>query len=261
MNILHVVHAYPPSIGGSQLLVRNISARLVAQHGDTVTVFTTDADQIDYLARGTSHPLPATTEAVDGVEVRRFPAVTRGSLLRESAASVAYRLRLPGNDWLRAIHNGPIIPSMTRAIGQSQADIVFATAFPLLHMHYALWGARRAGIPIVFLGALHLADTWNFDRPNIYRAIQQADAYIAHTAAERDAVIIRGARAERVHVIGGGVDAQQYAQGDGAKTRQVNGWGDEPIVLLLGKQVPRKRHDLLLAAMPHLWQHLSRRYV
>ena len=43
MKILHVVHGYPPSVGGSQYLVKNLSEQLVSRYRDKVTVFTTVA--------------------------------------------------------------------------------------------------------------------------------------------------------------------------------------------------------------------------
>jgi glycosyltransferase involved in cell wall biosynthesis len=124
-------------------------------------------------------------------------------------------------------------------------------------MYDALAGARRAHIPLVYLGALHLHDTWGYDRPMIYRAIRQAHAYIAHTTVERDAVVARGVNPANVAVIGAGVDLAPFAEaithGDGARVRQKWGVGNSPTVLMMAKQVARKRFDLMLAAMRQVW--------
>lgn len=253
MKILHVVHGYPPSIGGSQCLVRDLSERLVSRYNDEVTVFTTVAYDTEYFWRSDGPALPAGTEEINGVIVRRFPVFNRLNTLRKLAAGVSYRLRLPYNDWLQTIRTGPLIPGMTRAIADSGADVVFATAFPLMHMYYALAGARRAGIPIVFLGAIHTANSWGYDREIIYRAIRQADAYIAHTIFEREYVINRGARADKISVIGPGVDAETFAQGNGDVIRNRYGWGGDPVVALVAKHTARKRFDVMLAAMPKVW--------
>jgi glycosyltransferase involved in cell wall biosynthesis len=254
MNILHVVHGYAPSIGGSQWLVQNLSEQFVARYHDNVTVYTTVAYNMEYFWRTGLPAMPAGLETLNGVTVRRFPVFNRLNTLRKLMAGVAYRLRLPYNDWLRTLQTGPLIWGMTEAIRRSQADVVMATAFPLLHMYYAQAGAQRAGIPHVFLGALHTADVWGYDRPMIYRAIQRADAYIAYTTFERDYVTARGVAPNKIAVIGAGVDAAAFANADGAAMRQRYGWGDAPVIATLAKQTQRKRLDVLLEAMPQVWQ-------
>ncbi|RIK56284.1 MAG: hypothetical protein DCC57_03585 [Chloroflexi bacterium] len=254
MKILHVVHSYAPSLGGAQWLTQQLSETLVAHYADQVTVFTTVAESLDLFHRRDCPALPAGIETINGVTVQRFPVFNRLRLVRQAAAGLTYRLHLPYNDWFRTWENGPIVPGLRRAVAASGADVVFATAFPLRHMYDALAGARRAGIPVVLLGALHTDDVWGFDRPMIYRAIQRADAYIALTGFERDYVIARGAAAEQVHVVGAGVDADRFIEADGLPIRQALGWQDRPVVIMLARFVPRKRFDLLLAAMQQVWR-------
>ncbi len=253
MNILHVVQGYSPSIGGTQWLVQNLSEQLVSRHQDQVTVFTTVAYNMEDFLRPGRATLPAGVEEMNGVTVRRFPVWNRLSLLRTAAASASYRLRLPGNDWLRTIQQGPLIRSMTRAVAESGTDVVLAGAFPLMHVYYALAGARRGHIPLVLLGAIHVQDRWGYERPMIYRAIEQADGYIALTPFERDYLIARGIAADKVSVIGPGVDAEPFLRADGAAARTRYGWSDDPLVALVAKQTPRKRIDLLLEAMRQVW--------
>jgi glycosyltransferase involved in cell wall biosynthesis len=253
MKILHVVHGYYPSIGGAQWLAKSLAEQLVSRYGDDVNVFTTVAYNMEHFWRSDEPAMPPGTEKINGVTVRRFAVFNHLNLLRMLMAGIAYRLRLPYNDWLRTLYNGPLIFGMTRAIASSGADVVFAHAFPLLHMYYALAGARRAGIPIVFLGAIHTADAWGYDRKMIYRAIRQADAYIAHTTFERDYLVARGIQPHRITVVGGGVDAEAFINADGAPTRHRYGWGAAPVVATMGKQTERKRFDVLLRAMPRVW--------
>ncbi|MCX6044131.1 MAG: glycosyltransferase family 4 protein [Chloroflexi bacterium] len=254
MKILHVVHAYPPSLGGSQTLTAQLAEHLVANYGDDVTVFTSVARNIDYFWGGDSQALPSGIEQMNGVTVRRFPVAKRLNTVRWLLSGVAYRLRLPYNDWLRTWQTGPFMPGLRPAIAQSGAEVIFATAFPLWHMYDAVAAAQQAQIPIVLLGALHLADRWGYDRPMIYQAIRQADAYIAHTRYERDDLIQRQKiPAAKLHVIGAGVAVAPPNNDAGAALRQARGWGAEPVVMMLGKQVARKRFDLLLDAMRTVW--------
>lgn len=254
MKILHVVHSYPPSLGGSQWLTKQLSEHFVSRYQDQVTVLTTVAENLDLFHRRGCPALPAGVETINGVTVHRFPVFNRLNFVRKALSSLTYRLRLPYNDWFRTLEGGPIVPGLRRAIATSDADILFATAFPLRHMYDALYGAQQAQIPVVFLGALHTADRWGFDRPMIYRAIQQADAYIAHTDYEHDYVVARGVDASKVRTIGAGVDAESFMQASGHQIRQDLGWPDRPVVIMLARFVRRKRFDLLLAAMRQVWQ-------
>ena len=253
MRILHVVHGYPPSVGGSQLLVQRLSEQLVTRYGDQVTVFTTTARNIEMFWNPREPALPAGTEVMNGVTVRRFPVFNRLNALRRIAAAVAYRLRLPYNDWLRTIQQGPLVAGMTRAIATSGADVVLATAFPLMHMYYAVAGARRGKMPVVLLGAIHTEDRWGYERKMVFQAIQQADAYIAYTIFERDYLIAGGIPEKKITVIGGGVDADAFMRANGRVVREQYGVGDRPVVAFVGKQTARKRLDVLIEAMRRVW--------
>ncbi len=265
MKILHVLHAYPPSTGGIQWLFQNISERLVRDFGDAVTVYTTTAYRNSLFWDPRQPAMPAGAQLLGGVTVRRFPVWNHLPALRLNLARVAHKLHLPGEDWLRAWYFGPIVPGLSRAIAAAPVDVIAASAFPLLHMHVALRAARRTRTPIVLIGALHPADSWCFDRRNIYRAIRQAQAYIALSEFEREYIVQRRAEPQgdpdRIHVIGGGVDAARFRQPlpPRAVLRRRWGWAaDDPAVIFLGRQAEHKRIDLLLAAMRLVWPQLPR---
>lgn len=254
MKILHVVHGYHPSKGGCQWLVQQLAERQVQTYADEVTVFTTVADDLAHLWQSNRASVAAGTEIINGVTVRRFPVFNGLRWLRMAAASLFYRLRLPFNDWLRTLETGPICWGMSQAIADSGADIVVATGFPLMHMYDALRGARRGKMPIVLIGALHTDDPWGFERPCIFRAIEEADGYIALTPFERDYLLKRGIPETKVSVIGAGVDLEPYATANGQALRDKQGWGTAQVVCALGKFVSRKRYDFLLSAMTKVWQ-------
>lgn len=253
MKVLHVVHGYWPATGGSQWLIKNLSERLARDYGDEVTVFTTVAYSNTLFWRRDQPAMPAGVESIDGVTVRRFPVINRMGRLRFYLSGAARRLRLPGSDWLLALYNGPLVRGMSAAIARSGADVVSATAFPLLHMHYAVWGARRGKIPVVLIPAIHTSDAWGYDRPMIYRAARQAERLIVYTPFERDHLAARGVKTERISVIGLGVDAEQFRRADGRSIRERFGWGDQLVVITLAKQEPHKRIDTVVAAMQRVW--------
>ncbi len=256
MKILHVVHGYPPNIGGTQAIFQNVSEGLVADYGDEVTVFTTNAYSNAHFWQQDKRVMPTGETLMNGVMVHRFPVFNGFSWLRLNFARVAYKFRLPYHDWARAIYNGPLMPTMISKIAQFEADVVVASAFPLLHMHYALKGGHQSGKPVVFIGGLHPADRWGFDRRMIYNAIKQADGYIAYTAFERDYLVDKGVDAAKSSVMGGAVDFTSFVRADGNGWRKQHGYDDSPIVLFIGQQIAHKGIDTLLKAMPNVWHTL-----
>ena len=261
MRILHVLHAYPPSMGGIQWLFQNLSERLVRDFGDVVTVYTTTAYRNTLFWDPHQPALPAEDEMQAGVSVRRFSVWNHCPQVRLNLARVAHKLRLPGEDWLRSFYFGPIVPGLARAIASANVDVVVAAAFPLLHMHVALRAARRSHTPIVFVGALHPVDAWCFGRANIYQAIRQVNAYIALSEFERDYILAQHAAplgdADRIHVIGGGVDVAgfEHPVTERAALRRQWGWRqDDPAVIFVGRQAEHKRIDVLIAAMQVVWE-------
>jgi len=253
MKILHVVHGYAPSVGGSQWLVQNLSEQLSARYQDEVTVFTTVAYNMNHFWGEAGPVMPAGREEINGVSVHRFPVENRLSTVRMVLAGLTTRLKLPYNDWFRTLYNGPIIWGLKRAIAHSQVDVIMAGTFPLRHMYDALAGAKRGGIPIILLGAIHAEDRWGYERQSMYRAIRQANAYIALTPFERQYLIERDIEPHKITVIGGGVHAQTFQQVEGNGLRKQYSWGDAPVITSIGKYVARKRFDTLLAAMPLVW--------
>ena len=254
MRVLHVTQGYAPAIGGTELLMQRVSEELVSRWRDDVTVFTTDCYNGDAFYSPALPSLPAGWSDVNGVRVRRFPVRRRISLALRGPQAVAYRLRLPFNERLRALAGGPIVPGLGDAIRSCPADIIAAASFPLLHMFDALAAARASQRPCVLIGCLHPQDDWGFQRPMIYEAIRAADAYIALTQYEADYVVSRGARAERVHAIGVGVDAARYEGVDADEAKWRLGFDRRPVVGFIGQLAQHKGLDTLLRAMPRVWR-------
>jgi glycosyltransferase involved in cell wall biosynthesis len=253
MKILHVVQGYAPAIGGTERLIQKVSEKLVERHQDEVTVYTTTAFNCEVFWLADQPQMQPGVEKINGVTVRRFPIFNRLGKLRWFLATSTYKLRLPFNDWFRVLLNGPLVPGMTKAISQSGVDVVAASSFPLMHMQYALWGGRRANVPVILHGGIHTADPFGFERPMILRAIRHADAYIANSTFERDYLAGRGIPSEHMNVIGVGVDVEPYERVNGGALRQRLGWGDAPVVAFVGQQVPHKGIDMVIEAMQQIW--------
>ena len=257
MRILFVTHAYAPSKGGVQWLVQSLAERLTEQFHDQVTVFTTVALRCELFIDPDQPRLPAGETQIGGVCVRRFNVFNRLTWLRLTAARIAYKLRLPGQDLLRGLYFGPIVPGLRKAIAAQPADVIVAASFPMIHMYDALASGQRNRRPVALIGTVHPTDRWSYDLPRMYRAITQAQVYIALSSYERDHLALRCPGAN-LTVVSGGVDVEAMnAQEAGRAFRQLQGWADEDFVICMaGRITAYKRPDVMLSAMPAIWRAL-----
>src|SRR5947209_8553033 len=72
MRVAHFVQRYPPAIGGSEAYFARLS-RFLANQGDQVTVFTSNAIDLEAFWSRQGRCLPAAVAVEEGVEVRRYP--------------------------------------------------------------------------------------------------------------------------------------------------------------------------------------------
>jgi glycosyltransferase involved in cell wall biosynthesis len=253
MDILHIVQGYTPAIGGTEWLVQRLSEELVRQFDDRVTVFTTDR----YNAQGFVNPftprLPAGWEQINGVRVRRFRVINQLGPVLKLLQAASYRLGLPYNQYIRTIYSGPLIPGLGGEIRRHPADLIVAASFPLLHMYVALKAARQGNKPAVLIGCLHPEDRWGFQRAMIYDAIRQADGYLALTDYEARHLAAQGTAAERVKVVGGGVDPEPFLEFTSEEAKRRLGLGGQRVIGYIGQLVHHKGVDTLLRAMPVIW--------
>jgi glycosyltransferase involved in cell wall biosynthesis len=262
MDILHVVHGYFPALGGSERLMQRISENLVGRYGDRVTVFTANGLNTEAFTDPSQTLLPPGEFDLNGVHVRRFNVFNSLGKPLYHLQRLAYRLRLPGNQYLRTWYGGPIVPRLGRSVSGFKADVVAAAAFPLLHMYATLKACRRSNKPLVFVGALHPSNVWGYNRPMIYRAIQEADAYIALSAYERDYLVETWhISQEKITVIGVGVDAARFEQADGSLVREQHDIGDAPLVAFIGQQGRNKGVDTLVGAMKTVWRDIPQAWL
>lgn len=242
--------------------MQQLSERLVAAGNEVVVVTTTSLTAAGFRVPG-EPSVPEGEEFRAGVRVRRHRADPRlAPRIELLAKKVAFRLHAPGNGALRTLYDGPLAPGMLRDAATLPADVIGATAFPLLHMQFAVLAARARRLPVALIGAMHPEDRWGYDRKTIRRAIRLADAYVAYTEFERDHVLGFGIAAERVHVIPPGVDVASCRGGDRASTRARLGIpADARVVGFLGQIGSHKGIDDVVQAMRRVWMKLPDAYL
>jgi len=253
MKILHLVHNYYPSIGGSQLMYQQFSENLVKMYGDKVTLFTTNA----MFSPHASHNqfVTAGMEIINGVEVHRFPFNSVYPRVYQPFKRLCAKIELPipCKGFFNLLNAGPISLPMFLSVLKTQADVISSTAVYYLNSYYPIISKKFGkSTPLIIFGALHLHE--REISPTVLWAIKRADAYIAHTQFEMDYLVEKGIATEKIYIIGAGINMDDFSNADGSKIRQRYNIADDPVVLFLGRQAPYKGIVTLLYAMRMVWK-------
>ncbi len=257
MRVAHFIQRYPTALGGSEAYFHRLS-RFLTDAGDRVTVFTTDALDLEAFWSPRGRHLPAGRSVEDGIEVRRYPLwrCHGRRFLLKPLSLVPHRLwqclTLPCN---------PISRSMWSDTGRPDAafDLVHASAFPYAFpLACGLRLARRLGVPFLLTPFLHLGDPDDpcdrtrraYTQPPLRALLRAADRVFAQTDLERDALHDLGLPSDRVVLQALGVEPAECTGGDRRRARQ--SWEIEPEELVIGhlanNSVEKGSVDLLRAA-------------
>ena len=261
MHIAHYIQRYPPALGGSESYFARLSRYLLKQ-GQQVSVFTSNALDLEAFWSRAAECLPAGIEDDAGVHVHRYRLLRwpgRRYLLKGMSL-------LPNRLWqCLTLPCNPICPGMWRDAGRDEArfDAVHASAFPYAWpIACALRLARKQKIPLLLTPFLHLGDPANPDdrtrrgylaRPLVW-LLRQADVVFVQTLSERAAILDLGIAPDKVVLQGLGVDAAECTGGDRVKVRQQWGVADGEVVVghLANKSHEKGTLDLL-ESMRLLW--------
>lgn len=264
MRILHVIQRYWPYTGGSERHLQAYAERQSAA-GDDVAVWTTDALDLEYFWDRAKSRVDRFEDHHNGVSIRRFPvqqlpgkslgyaAVRR--LLVEMAA-----VRLVPRSFLESVSRfAPRVPSLERALAtHPSVDAVHCMNICFESMLLAAERyARRVGATFFLTPLIHLGES---DQSGVRRyytmrhqlaLLARADGVLAQTAIERDFLIGHGVPAEKISIIGVGVDTPEGAYGDAARFRSTYSLDD--FVCYVGTTAYDKGTVHLVEAMRRLW--------
>lgn len=256
LRVLQVIHTYHPVLGGSELLFQRLAEGLVAR-GAEVSVFTSTARFSGDFIASNAETLPAGSEIVGGVQVRRFPFRQLRPLSRRALSALSHlwsTRQWPGYGMLKVLWVGPHLAGFAESAGQLAPDIFVATASPFLPMFRAAEAARRQGRPFVVMPCLHPGDRWLVDNPALIRLLRNADGVMALTAYEIRLLRALGVRADRLWLIGGGVAADAARSARTGLRAEFQIPESECLVLFCGRKEEGKGVLAVLEAMVRLWQ-------
>ena len=247
MKVLHVVQRYPPAIGGAESWCRGL-ARFQAARGDDVTVLTTRAVTDDDLWADPPHRPSAravgATDVDGGVHVVRCPVAAP---LGPAGQRMLPRL---GASMLARAHSPELYGRLLHRA--RSCDVVHAHAVPGPHVFAAWIATRLARRPLVLTPFLHAGDEEHESRA-VGGVLRSADALVAMTRAEADALAHLGVAPSRITVATNAIDGPDGPPPDAAAVRAALGIAnDRPLIVFVGRKSPTKGIDVLLDAHARL---------
>jgi len=253
MNILHVAQNYYPSIGGTQSVMQNLAEIFVNDYNDEVTVFTSDS----YIGpnKPQHQPIKVKEEVLNGVRIKRFSYYRFHFNAIRLLFKVLAKLSLPRPDVLSRYKTGPWSPAMIKAMGDGDYDVVMASSSEYLYMQYPLIRNKfRKPKPFLFFGAIHFAPDPKNDHvtQRQLESIKASEKYIANTAFEKERLIQKGIPADKITVIGTGIDLNLFATANGKAFREKHNMKDHIVLGFIGRQEKFKGVPMLMEAFATL---------
>lgn len=234
-RVLMTTTAYPPSIGGVQSYVADISSRLENFTADVVTLWL--ENRTDWLLGTTIGLAPRESQ---GVSTLGWSGSER---LRMAPWALGYYAAIP------------LAARRIAAVMAPHIDHLIGPEHVLIHNHRigreffalaCLNVARKRGLPFVLTPHHH--PRW---RGFLYRAwtdvYRQADAVLTITKAEGEELVQLGVVAERIHIVGGG--PEDPLPGNASRFRARIAAGDVPLVVFVGQLYEYKGIAQIVAAM------------
>ncbi len=247
MNILYTATAYPPSTGGAQLHIHQIALRLKEECKVRAVCFW-DQNRSDWLL-GTTLKCDEVDEdyEIAGINVHKLGISKTEKKYLAPWVFVYYPLMQFA------------VPPISRVIQHKLMS--FTGGIDIIHnvrigrepLSYAsMYEARRMGIPFVMTPVHH--PRWKGFMYRTYdKLYRQADALIALTNSEKEGLLQKGVKEERIFVTGIGPvlsenpEPEQFMAKYGIR---------KPFLLFLGQHYKYKGYQQILEASKELFKHI-----
>ncbi len=256
---------YVPSQSGAARHMLELAKRSVSE-GWQVTVYTTDALDFEYFWDRHARKTTTGSEREGSIVILRFavrhlPLGMYGYFGLRKLMSLLARTPFDTTRLLlKLCLLTPWVPDLYRQLArEGDHDLVHAYTLPFDSLAYAAQRyAQEHGIPFVFTPLTHLGEgeksrvREHYTLPHQLEMSRRSDRVLAQTSIERDYLIARGVSAEKIVVIGPGVEPEAIVGGSGDRFRRRYGL-DGPLVFYIGVHAYDKGTVHLIEAMRLLW--------
>jgi len=255
MHAVFVLPRFYPYKGGYENSTLAIAKCLVAR-GHRVSVFTTNADDLESLWVPGYKTFPSGSEPVDGISLHRLP-VSYNKLARRATrfAGLVPYWRWKAQFWRPAFS----VIGLRAALRNIDADVFHVGPLPYNSLIYAgIEAAEQRDVPVIATPCLHFGESANsevarhYAQPHQIALLDHCDRVLCMTATEREKLAELGVAKEKLAVTGHGFDLGVATGGDGKGIRDRFGI-DGPVVLHLGMKAHEKGSTTLIEAMKELW--------
>ena len=249
VNILHVVQCYnPPAFGGAETHMKELSENL-AKRNHRVSVFTSDLASLKPRRQVTSG-----SQKIGGVLVNYFKTarllplgllnILNKALDRrfKSMRSISLTLRL---------FSHPQMPYLAQKIGFGDWDIVNAACLPWSSVVLAYYGAKMANTPYVMMPLFHVGHP-EYECHSFYEMLRKSDAVIVNTSYEKEYLTTKSIKADKMHVIGAGVNPEEFTEIDSKRFKEKYGLSDSRLILFMGHRISSKGIFTLIESMRYV---------
>jgi glycosyltransferase involved in cell wall biosynthesis len=256
MHAAFVLPRFFPYRGGYENSMLAIAKRLMSR-GHRVTVFTTNAEDLESLWLPGYKTYPASEVEVDDIRVRRF-AVSYNRLARRLTrfAGLVPYWRWKAQYWRPAFH----VPGLRAALHSIDADVFHVGPMPYGCLIYAgIEAAEYRQLPVIATPCIHFGEETNSEVAQHYAnryqiaLLQHCDRVLCMTETEKRKLTALGVPAQKLAVTGHGIDLSLATGGDGEtlrKRHRITG----PVVFHMGMKAYEKGSQAVVEAMKLLWQ-------
>ena len=250
MKIAHVLIGYHPSIGGTQLLFKEVSENCTILYNDEVEILTINS----YYGSHTNmyKPIKPTEEVINGVHIKRFYFFRLHKKVYRFLQKAYIKLTGNVSELLNSYIVGPWSFGLKKAMDTTDADIIVASPSGYLFMRYPLYRHKlKNPKPFVCQGAIHFADndTHQVISSEMLAAIKASEYYIANTIYEKKRLVELGVQANNIVVAGVATDVEHFSKGDRNNFRNRFSITDNEILIgYVGRIEKTKSIDVLLNA-------------
>ena len=257
MNILHVVHRYYPSIGGTEKLFQVLSEKFAAD-GHKVTIFTTSALDLYAFWNRNRAESDVFHEFVNSVEVFRFKV----KYLYWHNATLKWLSKIPSEFFhhLFAYPNAYIPDLFKQIFKKHDFDIVHSSSLPYNSIIYPAFKiAKHNNIPFVLTPHVHTGEPsvpetiQTCTKPHHIKLMTETNRIITKSEIEKRAIMKFGIPEEKLFTIVNGIESSEIAGGKGENFREKFGI-KQPFMLHLSQLSKPKGTYFIIDSMKLLWE-------